>query len=563
VATIIRRNNPGCRFRIKAYSYVDQFSQAGDLMRGLDALVLLYQTDPTYGHWVVLTQCDSQEYKDYIFHRFHKRTNLPVYCFFDSYGMMVDKELTFVPDRLKGILGEEFPHLRALLKGCPNVVEWNDHHLQGETTNTCGRWSAMRAAGFAVPLEEWVFPFKGKNADRTITKMSGGALSHPHSMFGSSGGAMKYDPKKLAAWKAWKGPRDAAGKAEFLKLHGWTSLRKGKKSKKKLGYSGNVDIHLHFGRKPKPKGEKPFRMADNRLNYKDPFSAPQARYEPPKEVVRPTQQAISPNQVHVMDHNPNGTVTANLAIAGAVSQLVNSLPKINQGIRMHEATQIEDRKFIRQSDNIGGASDAVQAVDQMRGQIGELDNRQLRLESQLQAHRRALEGHETILLGMGPDVPSTVRAQLQASQNEMGGDASAAAEERPPLLDPQVIQRPNTGVSTTFDIGQPRPHGKTTVQPRFGGSPMLHPPIPVLSAFPNLDLHPTPREYATTPRHARDSSRQERFAQELAAEYVNNPQPMHLPRETLLRHAEEHLPNPDDTVGNGLKRRHRRGIRAH
>lgn len=391
IADIIRRHNPDCRFKIKTYDYIDQFRDASSLMRGIDALVILYRTKPTFGHWVVLTKCDTDRYREYIKHVYNVDTDLPVFCFCDSYGMMVDSELKFVPEDLKQMLGETFPKLRDMLNNCRNVVEYNHHHLQSDTSNTCGRFAALRAADYEIPLEEWINNrFKGKSADKTIVAMTGGVIkSKSDSMFG--------------------------GKRRS----------KSKSKRKRIGYNGNViqTVKIHIG--SKPKAEKPFYVDDSRLDYKNPFANPKPTRSQIREVIRPSQASVFPSQIQVVQHNPNGLITSNLQLAGAISELANSLPKLRTGISNFAASKVEEKKFLEQSSNIGGTVDPVQVASQEEGQNSQLANgsrqRALEAANQESAIRLATEPMERPRTDIDPQVAAQLEVQNIAITAEQHG----------------------------------------------------------------------------------------------------------------------------------------------
>ncbi len=408
VALVIKSNNPNCRFKVKAYSYVDQFSEIDSLMRDLDALVLLYQTSPMYGHWVVLTKCDTKEYKDYIKERWGKSTTLPVYCFFDSYGCMIDHELSFVPEKMKGILGEEFPALRTMLNNCPNVVEWNTHHLQSDTANTCGRWASLRAAEYTEPLEKWVLQFKTKSPDQVILKLTDMSFS---------GGT----------------------------LCGGKRKRKGRKSKRKLGSHGNVVQTVKISIGAKPIAEQPIEMDDYRLVYKNPFAAPKPKYSQPQMQER-VQVVPQFQTTHLVEHNSNGMTCANLALIGAMNQLSMKMSSLKQGQTYYDAQRQHEAKFISQSNSIGGASDQVADLPQ----IEDGQSRQQRLNAQTQTINVA---RPQIRSG----VDRVVASQLESQEKQMEStDGVQAAEEIPISIYPNVTQEPTGDVSTTVEIRNPR-----------------------------------------------------------------------------------------------------------
>lgn len=91
-------------------------------------LVILYETRPGVGHWVVILKTPEG-----IEH-------------FDSYGMKPDGELSFVPIRNRALLGADQPHLVKLLLDTMQPINFSDWRLQSKgRIATCGRWCVLRA----------------------------------------------------------------------------------------------------------------------------------------------------------------------------------------------------------------------------------------------------------------------------------------------------------------------------------------------------------------------------------------------------------------------------------
>ena len=78
---------------------------------------------------------------------------------FDSYGMMPDDELKFVPDIFRMHNNMSVPHLTYLLINLPEEyrIEFNEHKLQKKGINikTCGRHVASRINNKDIPIEEY------------------------------------------------------------------------------------------------------------------------------------------------------------------------------------------------------------------------------------------------------------------------------------------------------------------------------------------------------------------------------------------------------------------------
>lgn len=89
-------------------------------------LVVLYEVMPDYGHWVaVLETPEGIEH-------------------FDSYGILPDNELKWVPEWLKHSTGQDMKFILSELLKSNKKINYNSHRFQGKTSSTCGRWAALR-----------------------------------------------------------------------------------------------------------------------------------------------------------------------------------------------------------------------------------------------------------------------------------------------------------------------------------------------------------------------------------------------------------------------------------
>jgi hypothetical protein len=118
--------------RIMKYSGLARFRHLPPL-----PLILLYETKPNFGHWVCVVRTPEG-----IEH-------------FDSYGIVPDNELRWVPRRLARRTGQDVKRLMGMLyresaeRGVP--INYSAHRLQGRDTSTCGRWCALRIALSHLP----------------------------------------------------------------------------------------------------------------------------------------------------------------------------------------------------------------------------------------------------------------------------------------------------------------------------------------------------------------------------------------------------------------------------
>lgn len=121
------------------YSRAKKASSIEELLGTHSAAIILYETEPSYGHWVALFEVTPNTLE-----------------FFDSYGLAPDDELKLVPSQVRVHLGEDHPYLSALIKNSKyKYVIYNDRALQkaGPGTSTCGRWCSLRVCTRDIPLK--------------------------------------------------------------------------------------------------------------------------------------------------------------------------------------------------------------------------------------------------------------------------------------------------------------------------------------------------------------------------------------------------------------------------
>jgi hypothetical protein len=228
--------------------------------------------------------------------------------------------------------------------------------------------------------------------------------------------------------------------------------------------------------KPVPKAEKPMLVDDSRVGRKDPYSAPKPTYDPPKEVFRPGPPSAIPTQLQYADHNPNGSITTNLTLANAIGQLTNMLPQLKQGIEQTKASKTEEQKFMKQSEEVGGANAPANPP------VPTGPTRQQRVDMQSQTTSVAQPSIAEASVVERPDVPQTVRAQLRAGEKEI----AVAQEQIPPPPESTVnldqhITRPVMTEESQSIVQQPR--RPSTVSSTAATVPR---PLQQLTAFPPL-----------------------------------------------------------------------------
>lgn len=128
--------------KIITYRDIAQYASVSQLLRPHDRVVILYETRPRAGHWVLV----------------HRPTFAPsVVEVFDSYGCFPDDELAFISEKFRRQSNQMRAHLCKLLSECEEAVHWNDHRFQspGAGVATCGRWAVFRALNAGVDIDEF------------------------------------------------------------------------------------------------------------------------------------------------------------------------------------------------------------------------------------------------------------------------------------------------------------------------------------------------------------------------------------------------------------------------
>jgi len=128
--------------RVVTLSDFKRFTKLSDLLGPQRACVLLYETADNYGHWCCL---------------FEVNENLVE--FFDPYGMMIDHELKYIPDKFLKSKSLNHTYITKLLYDSKyGNIEWNNHPLQSKQNgvNTCGRHVIVRLNNRKLKLDEYI-----------------------------------------------------------------------------------------------------------------------------------------------------------------------------------------------------------------------------------------------------------------------------------------------------------------------------------------------------------------------------------------------------------------------
>lgn len=150
-----------CDGKVKIITYKDlkDYKDIDDVLQPYNAVILLYETKPNYGHWVALHKVDSKTIE-----------------FFDSYGLKPDEHLKLVPPKYRHELGEDYPILTEMITNAGYDLLFNDVKLQKikDDMSTCGRWAGIRLSCKRLHLKDFVNLFRNQKMqpDWYITVMT-------------------------------------------------------------------------------------------------------------------------------------------------------------------------------------------------------------------------------------------------------------------------------------------------------------------------------------------------------------------------------------------------------
>lgn len=130
--------------KIITYPQLYNFRNIDDLLKPYGCVVILYETKPSYGHWVCLLK--------------HNNNGKPYLEFFDSYGMQFDEQLKFIPKKFRKENNEEYPKLTDMLIKSKYPVRYNDRQLQQlyDDVSSCGRHVAFRIVMKDIKLGQYI-----------------------------------------------------------------------------------------------------------------------------------------------------------------------------------------------------------------------------------------------------------------------------------------------------------------------------------------------------------------------------------------------------------------------
>ena len=131
-----------CDNKVVIYLYheLEKFQTIDEALGPHNAMIILYQSKQTDGHWVSVFKVDDNTIE-----------------FFDSYGFKIDQQLPFFPYNLRVHNEIAVPHLTHLIENSNYKVISNDIDFQTirKDVNTCGRFSSLRVKMRSTPLKSF------------------------------------------------------------------------------------------------------------------------------------------------------------------------------------------------------------------------------------------------------------------------------------------------------------------------------------------------------------------------------------------------------------------------
>lgn len=150
---------------IMTYPELTKYHDLDEALGPHSALVLLYETKRKFGHWTLVFKLDNDTVE-----------------FFDSYSLMPDDELSFIPEHYRIENNELLPHLTYLLYNSGYNVEFNDYKLQAHVkdTNTCGRHVVARLLFRNMDIDNYVDMISetGMDPDTFVTVLTNNISNH-------------------------------------------------------------------------------------------------------------------------------------------------------------------------------------------------------------------------------------------------------------------------------------------------------------------------------------------------------------------------------------------------
>jgi hypothetical protein len=139
---------------IITYPDLYRYKKLDDILKPYGSAFILYEWKPSFGHWISINKINPDTVE-----------------VFDSYGVLPDDELGWVPKKFIKKSNQDFTYLTELLYDSPYNIDYNHYKFQkkGSGISTCGRHAAMRILFKEMPLDEYYKVFGGVDSDELVT----------------------------------------------------------------------------------------------------------------------------------------------------------------------------------------------------------------------------------------------------------------------------------------------------------------------------------------------------------------------------------------------------------
>lgn len=142
--------------KVVVYPELIKYKTLDHLLYPYGAVFLLYESQPKWGHWVLIFKRDDMNVE-----------------FFDSYGTIIDDELQEINPSFRKQSNQEYPYLTYLLYNSPYNIHYNQYQFQHDgDIKTCGRWCVIRLYYKDLTLKQFRDLFQNKHSDEIVTYLT-------------------------------------------------------------------------------------------------------------------------------------------------------------------------------------------------------------------------------------------------------------------------------------------------------------------------------------------------------------------------------------------------------
>jgi hypothetical protein len=142
------------KVKIVPYNEISEYDTIDELLAPYGRAIILYMSKPNYGHWVLIHKLRGKKIE---------------VC--DSYGLVPDDELKFIPKEFRKASNQLRNHLSHLLADSKYQIHYNNHRLQSLEggISTCGRWCVLRAINNDMNIDQFAKLVKKEAKEKNIS----------------------------------------------------------------------------------------------------------------------------------------------------------------------------------------------------------------------------------------------------------------------------------------------------------------------------------------------------------------------------------------------------------